>query len=444
MPLVSYIEEEGFAVGTRTNPEWHLDRLDQREPQLDSRYWPISEGEGVDVFVLDSGISYDHKEFEYRAKYPGLDPVDEYRRSEEDYVRRFGADCHGHGTHVASLCGGRTYGSAKKVTLYSVRVLECTNSGPWSAVISGIEYVVEMAERTNRPTIMSMSFSGDHYTVVDEVVIAALDKGIHIVVAAGNGGDDACSRSPASVSRAITVGGTRQGDGLYSVGTGTNFGACIDIFAPGEAILAADMNCNNCSQRWSGTSMSTPLVSGLAALILSREPLLSPAQLKTRLIEESVKGILNFDDMPSRYRQVTPNRLAITTGTKVASNCKRVSDLLPFLSPLAPSSFSSPPPMALFLPPPPPSSPSFLSGSCGERNSVFGSSMFSSPNFPHRYPHNINCKWDIGGEPGIQVNITLFNIDTEPFHDVLKVYDGCCEDPWHLLREFTGQQQLAY
>lgn len=314
MPAVHYVEEEGFAVGMQSTPEWHLDRLDQVLPTLDNSYWPIGDARGVDVYILDSGINYDHEEFDNRAKYPGRDPTDEYNVNFPDLMleRQYGRDCHGHGTHVASLCGGKTYGTAKKVTLYGVRVLGCSNSGPWGVVLDGIDFVVSMAERTNRPSIMSMSLSGAHYQLMDDVVTNALSKGVMSVVAAGNGPKDACSRSPASNPGAITVGGTRQGDGLY---VGTNFGRCVDIFAPGQRIQAADYSCSNCSRFYSGTSMSTPLVSGLAAIMLGREPLLSTSRLKEKLIEQSIKGAIDYTGMPLEQQGITPNRLATVQGS---------------------------------------------------------------------------------------------------------------------------------
>ena len=319
MPAVDYIEEEGFAVGMHSDTEWHLDRLDQLSPNLDSRYQPIGDGLGVDVYILDSGINYDHEEFEYRAKYGGMDPTDDYNQanSDETYERLNGRDCHGHGTHVASLCGGKTYGSAKKVTLYSIRVLGCNNAGPWSVVLTGIEHVVNMSQKTGRPSIISMSLSGDSYRVVDGVVNNAISRGVHVVVAAGNGQKNSCDRSPANSDKAITVGGTKLGDGLYLLGAGTNFGACINIFAPGERILGADLSCNNCSKMLSGTSMATPLVSGLLAIKLRRQPLLTPEKLKDMLIEESVKDIIDFAGMPDQYKEITPNRLATIQGRRM-------------------------------------------------------------------------------------------------------------------------------
>ena len=317
MAAVEYIEEEGFAVGDNVPPsdnvlQWHLDRIDQAGYPLDLTYSPISEGEGADIYILDSGISYDHEEFEYRAKYAGRDPVDEYSIANEvqdNYQRRYGRDCHGHGTHVASLSGGKTFGSAKKATIYSVRVLACNNAAPWTVILDGLDYVLRTAPSRNRPSIISMSLSGDFYRVVNDAVSNIIKQGIHVVTAAGNGQVDACSRSPASVEPAISVGGTRNGDGLYLLGSGTNFGPCVDIFSPGERVLAADWTCANCSKMLSGTSMSTPIVSGVAAIQLSRQPLLTPDQLKKKLIEDSLKDVLIFDGIPNEYRSTTPNRL---------------------------------------------------------------------------------------------------------------------------------------
>lgn len=315
LPAIHFIEEEGFAKGSQLDVEWYLDRLDQVGPELDQAYHPIGDGAIVDVYILDSGMKYDHEEFEYRAKYPGRDPTDEYNIiNNNNRELMYGNDCHGHGTHVGSLCGGKTYGSAKNVRLFSVRVLGCSNNGPWSVVIAGLDIVADRAVKTGRPSIISMSLSGLYHQAVDEAVTKVIQEGVVVVVAAGNGKTDSCRSSPASNSLAITVAGTRRGDGLYLLGSGSNFGACVDIFAPGERVNAADRRCVNCSIVFSGTSMATPLVSGLAAIALGREPLLSPSILKRRLIEESTKDIIDFSGMPRAFVTTTPNRLVTIPG----------------------------------------------------------------------------------------------------------------------------------
>ena len=316
LPAVHYIEEEGVAKGDQgVDLAWHLDRLDQLGPDLDRSYQPVGDGSGVDVYILDSGINYDHEEYEYRAKYPGRDPTDEYNIATDSRLKlQRGRDCHGHGTHVASLCGGKTFGSARNVRLFSVRVLGCNNAGPWSVVIAGLDVVVERAQKTHRPSIMSMSLSGNFNAAMEEAVNKAVSQGIHVVVAAGNGRKNSCNSSPASNSQAITVAGTRQGDGLYLLGVGSNFGACVDVFAPGERINAASWRCRNCSVVYSGTSMATPLVSGLVAIKLSRQPLLTPARVKSLLIAESSRNIIDYTGMPAVFSAVTPNRLVNILG----------------------------------------------------------------------------------------------------------------------------------
>ncbi len=307
MPEVDYIEEEGFAQADRI-VEWHLDRLDQISSTLDNKYQPIGDGTGVDVYILDTGINYDHEEFESRAKYPGVDPTDDQK-----FTRRLGRDCNGHGTHVASLCGGKTYGVAKNVTLYSVRVLDCSGSGAWSVILAGIESVAARAEQTNRSSLISMSLGGSTNRVVNQAVANAAARGVLAIVSAGNGMANSCSQTPASSSSALTVAGTREGDGLFVTPSGTNYGRCVDIFAPGQQILGAGYICNTCTKVLSGTSMATPMVSGLAAITLAREPNLIPSMLKERLINDSIKNVVDYGTRSFLFRD-TPNRLANILG----------------------------------------------------------------------------------------------------------------------------------
>lgn len=319
---MDYIEEEGIVEGMQdAGLLWHLDRLDQRKLPLDLRYNPIGDGEGVDVYILDSGINYDHEEFENRAKYAGYDPVDEYEATVDEadlpggvFQRRYGADCHGHGTHVASLAGGKTYGSAKKITIYSIRVLQCDNAAPWSTVLDGLDFMSRISYERGRPAIASLSLGGSFYQTMNNAMEILYGQGIHVITAAGNGIRDACYQSPASSPFALTVGGSRDGDWLYTLGSGTNYGPCVDIFAPGESILSADYGCPNCSIIFSGTSMSTPIVTGLAAIHLSRQPLLTPYQLQEKLINESTKDALNYTGIPRNAWDSTPNRLVKIQG----------------------------------------------------------------------------------------------------------------------------------
>ncbi len=255
-----------------------------------------------------TGIHYTHEQFEGRAKYSGKDPIDDYYEDSNNE----GLDCHGHGTHCASLAGGKTTGTARKANLYSVRVLGCDNFGPWTAIINGLNHVVERAKETKRPTIISMSLGGGYYQTVDDLISTIVKMGISVVVAAGNDRHDACENTPASNKHAITVAASKSDLKMYYYSNG---GICVDIIAPGQSVLGADRDCNTCIKYLTGTSMAAPLVAGVAAIHLQRRPKMNPADLKQKLIDDACVGTLDLTNLESTLHASTPNRLLHIPGS---------------------------------------------------------------------------------------------------------------------------------
>ncbi len=271
-PLVEYIEQDKTvslhqSVSPQDQVTWGLDRIDQADRPLDTQYNFTSTGAGVHAFILDTGIRPDHVEFTGRL-------AAGYTAIADGYGTK---DCNGHGTHVAGTVGGTTWGVAKGVTLIPVRVLDCNGSGTFSGVIAGIDW---MANSTLRPAVANMSLGGEVSAALDAAVASATAKGVTMVVAAGNSNADACNASPAREPTAITVGATTAADARASY---SNYGACVDIFAPGSSIQSAWNNTATAYDIISGTSMAAPHVAGVAALTLARDPTASPAAVASTL-----------------------------------------------------------------------------------------------------------------------------------------------------------------
>ncbi|KAJ8050906.1 Subtilisin-like protease 2 [Holothuria leucospilota] len=230
-------------------------------------------GAGVTVYVIDTGIRYTHVDFGGRAE-PGF-----------DFAGGSGEDCHGHGTHCAGTVGGRTYGVAKCVTLKSVRVFDCFGSGSRSGIIAGVDFTAR--DCGGGRCVASMSLRGPRSSSVDNAVANAVSKGVVVVVAAGNANDTACNYSPAGEPTAITVGATQSDDERSSF---SNYGPCVDLFAPGTAITSAWYTSDAASNTLSGTSMACPHVAGAAALLLQRG--VSAGDVPSTIVSEATKGIV--------------------------------------------------------------------------------------------------------------------------------------------------------
>jgi serine protease len=270
---IAFIEEDGIvhASATQSGATWGLDRVDQRDLPLNSTYVYNTTASNVRAYIMDTGILATHADFGGRVQ-SGYTAISDGRGS---------SDCNGHGTHVAGTVGGSTWGVAKGVQLVAVRVLGCNGSGTNSGVIAGIDWV---AANHVKPAVANMSLGGGASTATDTAVTNLVNAGVFTAVAAGNDNANACNYSPARAAAAMTVGSTTNTDARSSF---SNFGTCLDIFAPGSSITAPWYTSNTATNTISGTSMASPHVAGVAALWLANNASATPSQVTTALINNS-------------------------------------------------------------------------------------------------------------------------------------------------------------
>ncbi len=308
LPGVAAVEPDAVmsVSTTQPNPPYGLDRIDQRDLPLSGTYEYTATGAGVRAYIIDTGIHATHQDFSGRVV-PGVNTVDGSPSTQ---------DCNGHGTHVAGTVGGETYGVAKDVTLVAVRVFGCANTTTTAAIISGVEWVVDDHD-AGEPAVANMSLGGGASAALDAAVRAMIAEGVATAVASGNETTNGCNGSPGRVGEALTTGATDANDARASF---SNWGACVDLHAPGVGVVSASPASNTATQSLSGTSMATPHVAGAAALYLQGQPGASSADVHSDLVNRAtpdrISGIKTnctfLDQLLGTCMAGTPNRLLYT------------------------------------------------------------------------------------------------------------------------------------
>jgi subtilisin family serine protease len=288
-PSVRLVEPDRFVRvnNQQTSPPWGLDRIDQANLPLDSRFSYQGSGVGVTAYIVDSGVFASHSDFGGRVRLGyGVDGA---------------GDCDGHGTHVAGTVGGQTYGVAKGVSLVSVRVLGCNGSGSVSDIIAGLNWIITDHAAGVR-AVANMSIGGSFSSILNTTVESVFNDGVVVVAAAGNETANACNKSPASTPNALTVAASNSADRRASF---SNYGPCVDLFAPGVSVLSASMSGGS----WyaDGTSMAAPHVAGAAAVMWGLNPSYTASQVTSQIIATATPGkITDTANSPNRLLYLAP------------------------------------------------------------------------------------------------------------------------------------------
>lgn len=235
-------------------------------------------GQDIDIYVIDTGIQTTHQDFEGRARWG------------KSFIPEEGeVDTHGHGTHVASTAAGKDYGLARCADMVAVKVCNGRGSCPSSAILGGVQFTADAARAGGKKVVGNMSLGGGYSQASNDAVNAAVNAGVMMAVAAGNSNADSCRFSPASAELVFTVMSSDKRDSRSSF---SNYGSCSDIFAPGSEITAAWIGADSATRTVSGTSMASPHVAGVSAKYWSKNPSLTPGQVKDKLISLGTKNVI--------------------------------------------------------------------------------------------------------------------------------------------------------